>query len=408
MDLLNIGNSGTMYKNTDGMGDILYIIGLVGPFGSGCSYVAKKIADMYRYEVLSLSDVLRNEFKSKYPNKRKVERHDLQDFGDIIRKEKGCDYLAKVICEKISVDKTKNYVVDSIRNPEEINLLRKSFAQFFLFGVFAEPDLRWKRVNRKYDNDRRAFDEDDKRDSNEGFEHGQRVTDSFRMSDIILLNNENIIEGNKNEELFLTKLKHDVDLVEGTEIFAPTYIETNMTIAYAESMRSSCLKRKVGAVIVDLSGAVVSSGYNEVPAANNTCKCEYGMCYRDKLKKDYKESLDLTIRKEKERESAYKLFKKNFKILDYCRALHAEENAILNVARIGASAALPTATLFTSTYPCNLCANKIAQVGIKHIVYFEPYPMEEAKKILADKGVEQEPFEGVTYNGYFRLMEVVF
>lgn len=34
--------------------------------------------------------------------------------------------------------------------------------------------------------------------------------------------------------------------------------------------------------------------------------------------------------------------------------------------------------------------------------------MEEAKKILADKGVEQEPFEGVTYNGYFRLMEVVF
>lgn len=216
----------------------------------------------------------------------------------------------------------KNYVVDSIRNPEEVNLLRKSFAQFFLFGVFAEPDLRWKRVNEKYNNDRRAFDEDDKRDSNEGIEHGQRVTDSFRMSDIILLNNENIIEGNKNEELFLAKLKHDVDLIEGKEIFAPTYVETNMVIAYAESMRSSCLKRKVGAVIVDLSGAVVSSGYNEVPAANNTCK--------------------------------------------------------------------------------------IAQVGIKHIVYFEPYPMDETKKILADKGVEQEPFEGVTYNGYFRLMEVVF
>lgn len=78
------------------------------------------------------------------------------------------------------------------------------------------------------------------------------------------------------------------------------------------------------------------------------------------------------------------------------------------MARVGASAALPASTLFTTTYPCNLCANKIAQVGIKHIVYFEPYPMEEAKKILEDKGVEQEPFEGVTYNGYFRLMEVLF
>lgn len=386
----------------------MYVIGLVGPFGSGCSYVANKIGDIYGYELFSLSDVLRDEFKKEYPKKKKVARKELQDFGDKIREEKGCHYLASAVCEKINQDKTKNYVVDSIRNPEEINFLRKSFAQFFLFGVFAEPDLRWKRVSEKYNNDRRAFDEDDKRDSNEGIGYGQRVTDSFRMSDIILLNNENIIEGNKNEELFLAKLKRDVNLIEEKEVFAPTHVETNMAIAYAESMRSSCLKRKVGAVIVDLAGAVVSSGYNEVPAANNTCKCEYGMCYRDKLKKDYRESLDSTIRKEKEREEAYKLFKKNFKILDYCRALHAEENAILNVARVGASAALPASTLFTSTYPCNLCANKIAQVGIKHIVYFEPYPMEEAKKILTDKSVEQEPFEGVTYNGYFRLMEVVF
>ena len=49
---------------------------------------------------------------------------------------------------------------------------------------------------------------------------------------------------------------------------APTYIETNMAIAYAASMRSSCLKRKVGAVIVDITEDVFSSGYNEVPAAN--------------------------------------------------------------------------------------------------------------------------------------------
>lgn len=386
----------------------MYVIGLVGPFGSGCSYVAEKIAELYGYEVLSLSDVLRSEFQIQYPKKRKITRQNLQDFGNAIRQERGSGYLASKICEKIDLDKTKNYVVDSIRNPEEVKLLRKTFARFFLFGVFAEPDLRWERVSEKYNNDRRAFDEDDRRDSNEDVEHGQRVTDSFRMSDIILLNNENIISGNQNEELFLAKLKHNVDVIEEKEAFVPTYVETNMAIAYAESMRSSCLKRKVGAVIVDLAGAIVSSGYNEVPAANNTCKCEYGMCYRDKLKKDYRESLEVTIKKPKEKDAAYTLFKEKFKILDYCRALHAEENAILNVARVGASSALPTATLFTSTYPCNLCANKIAQVGIKHIVYFEPYPMKEAKKILQDKGVEQEPFEGVTYNGYFRLMEVVF
>lgn len=389
-------------------GDILYVIGLVGPFGSGCSYVANKIVENHGYVYLSLSDVLREEYKKENPKKRKIERKDLQNFGDKIREENGADYLAKVICDRIAQDKTQNYVVDSIRNPEEINCLRKSFAEFFLVGVFAEPELRWGRVKGKYDEDRRNFDEDDKRDSNGGVEYGQRVTDSFRMADIILLNNENIVEGNKNEEIFLAKLKQKIYLIEGKESFVPTYIETNMAIAYAASMRSSCLKRKVGAVIVDITGDVFSSGYNEVPAANNTCKCEYGMCYRDKLKKDYKENLKTVIKREKEREASYTLFKQNFKILDYCRALHAEENAILNVARVGASAALPTSTLFTTTYPCNLCANKIAQVGIKHIVYFEPYPMKEAKKILEDKGVEQEPFEGVTYNGYFRLMEELF
>lgn len=389
-------------------GDVLYVIGLVGPFGSGCTYVAEKIADKHGYEILSLSTILREQYGKENPKKKKVTRKDLQDFGNNLRKDNGSNYLAHLACEKIKENDKKNYVIDSIRNPEEINCFRKVFAEFFLFGVFAEPDLRWKRVKDKYEDDRRLFDEDDKRDSNEGIEHGQRVTDSFRMADIILLNNENIVPGNKNEELFLAKLQHNVYLVEKKEIFSPTYIETNMAMAYASSMRSSCLKRKVGAVIVDSFGDVFSSGYNEVPAANNTCKGEYGVCYRDRLKSDYKASLDSVIKNKKERESSYALFKKNFKILDYCRALHAEENAILNVARVGASAALPTSTLFTTTYPCNLCANKIAQVGIKHIVYFEPYPMEEAKKILADKNVKQEPFEGVTYNGYFRLMEVLY
>lgn len=386
----------------------MYVIGLVGPFGSGCSYVAKKLKEIHGYEVLSLSNILREEYLKEYPNKRKPDRKNLQDYGDKIREERGSGYLAEKVVEKIKNDTSKNFVVDSIRNPEEIICLRRAFAGFYLLGVFAEPDLRWERVKDIYKSDRRAFDDDDKRDSKEKVAYGQQVTDSFRMSDIIVLNNENIVPNNQNEKIFLAKLKHYVGLIEGSENFQPTYIETNMAIAYASSMRSSCLKRKVGAIIVDVSGDVFSSGYNEVPSANNTCKCEYGMCYRDKLKADYKESLKTVIKREKEREKSYELFKSNFKILDYCRALHAEENAILNVARVGASAALPMSTLFTTTYPCNLCANKIAQVGIKHIVYFEPYPMKEAKKILRDKGVEQEPFEGVTYNGYFRLMEVLF
>lgn len=102
-----------------------------------------------------------------------------------------------------------------------------------------------------------------------------------------------------------------------------------------------------------------------------------------------------------------KTIKNNSKMLDYCRALHAEESAIINMARLSVSADLSGATLYTTTYPCNLCANKIAQVGIKHIIYYEPYPQEEAKNILNKHNVKQIPFEGITFNGYFRFMEVL-
>jgi deoxycytidylate deaminase/dephospho-CoA kinase len=384
----------------------IYIIGMVGPFGSGCTYVANSIGKLRGYKVISLSDELRELFKTENP-KAKVSRKILQDYGDEIRKVKGAAHLAELVWGKIEKDTNTNYVIDSIRNPEEILYLRKKHAEFYLFGVFAEPDVRWKRVSSKYSDDRREFDNDDMRDSGEKFAYGQRVTDSFRMADITILNGKNIIEGNDNDKLFNTKIQTNIDLIEKKIPFRPTSIETHMTMAYASSMRSSCLKRKVGAIIVDESGNTFSSGYNEVPLTNMSCLQEYGACYRDKLKTDYKESLTTIIKKDTERDKAYNLFKSNFKILDYCRALHAEENAILNVARIGASTALPKSILFTTTYPCNLCANKIAQVGIKHIVYFEPYPMPDAKKILSDQHIVQEPFEGVTYNGYFRIMEVI-
>jgi len=97
------------------------------------------------------------------------------------------------------------------------------------------------------------------------------------------------------------------------------------------------------------------------------------------------------------------VFRGKFKILDYCRALHAEENAILNLIRNGRGGSLAECTLYSTTYPCRLCANKIANVGIKRVVYIEPYPDEEAEIILRDAGVKPDFFEGVTFKAYFRI-----
>jgi len=85
-----------------------------------------------------------------------------------------------------------------------------------------------------------------------------------------------------------------------------------------------------------------------------------------------------------------------------CRALHAEENAILYLARDG-SGVPSNGTLYTTTFPCSLCANKIAAVGLKKVVFAEPYPMPEALEVLTQNQVEVVKFQGVKSSAFFRL-----
>lgn len=184
-------------------------------------------------------------------------------------------------------------------------------------------------------------------------------------------------------------------------------METLMAMAYANSVRSSCSQRKVGALIIDNFGNVFSSGFNEVPTSERSCKKEYGMCYRKYLRNQFSNELTEIIEDSETQKKVASVVKNHFKALDYCRALHAEENAIVNMARLGGAKNLNDAALYTTTYPCNLCANKIAQVGIRRLIYFEPYPQKEAKEMLQAHKVAQVPFEGVSYNGYFRFMEVL-
>lgn len=384
------------------------VIGLTGPFGSGCTYIAKNFIEKMGYKYLSLSDVLREEFKKLKEESDISIRNNLQEFGNIIRKENGNDYLSKKVSESInSAPEQNKWIIDSIRNTHEIEYLRKLPGKFYLMSVWADKDTRWNRVKTKYNGNENAFYSDDIRDSNEKIENGQQVTLCYQMSDVVVLNEKQLIENSADYNDFNKIIEKYVQLFEGLINFEPTENETLMTMAYANSLRSSCSQRKVGALIRDDCGNVFSSGFNEVPSSERSCKLEYGKCYRKYLRGNFDNKVDELLSNNDDKNKIKDLYKKEFKNLDYCRALHAEENAIVNIARMGVSFPMERATLYTTTYPCNLCANKIAQVGIKNIVYFEPYPMEEAKNILAKHKVNQIPFDGITYNGYFRLMEVL-
>lgn len=93
------------------------------------------------------------------------------------------------------------------------------------------------------------------------------------------------------------------------------------------------------------------------------------------------------------------------KRLEYCRALHAEENALLQVASRGGNGVF-NGVIYTTTYPCELCAKKIYQSGIRKIYYTEPYPNSISQDVFLKDGIEKidiRQFEGVNALSYYKL-----
>ena len=183
------------------------------------------------------------------------------------------------------------------------------------------------------------FNSDDLRDRDEELNYGQRVRDCCDKADIVISNNKNVHNGGDDYKYLKAKVEHYVNLIEHENKFEPTNDETLMAMAYANSFRSHCLKRKVGAIIIDNYGNVFSSGLNNTPVSVKPCIAEYGECVRDHLRDEYTSAIEECVKDIDCREQILERFKA-FKILDYCRALHAEETAILNAAKIGSSSAL--------------------------------------------------------------------
>jgi dCMP deaminase len=93
-------------------------------------------------------------------------------------------------------------------------------------------------------------------------------------------------------------------------------------------------------------------------------------------------------------------------MLDVCIAVHAEEAAILQAAKLG-STALNGAILYTTTFPCPLCSKSIINAGIKRVVFNEPYPLDDNyrmfKKMFEQCGMALDKFEGVNAWAFDRL-----
>lgn len=140
----------------------------------------------------------------------------------------------------------------------------------------------------------------------------------------------------------------------------PSWDEYFMGMAKLTSQRSTCLRRKVGAVIVK-DKHIVATGYNGAPRGLSHC-AELGGCLREQLKVPSGQRHEL------------------------CRALHAEQNAIIQAATLGQS--IEGASIYITHQPCSICSKMIINAGIERIVVDEEYPDELATKLLAEAGIK--------------------
>lgn len=139
-----------------------------------------------------------------------------------------------------------------------------------------------------------------------------------------------------------------------------------MEMARLVAAWTSCHRdeRKVGAVIVK-NKRVLTTGYNGAPAGVRTC-AERGECMRVGL------GIPSGTRQE------------------LCYAIHAEQNAVIQAARLGVS--IEGATLYCTHRPCAVCSKILVNAGIARVVYEAGYPDEFAVRILSEGGVPAEAY----------------
>ena len=139
-----------------------------------------------------------------------------------------------------------------------------------------------------------------------------------------------------------------------------------MEMAQLVSTWASCYQeeRKVGAVIVK-DKRVMTTGYNGAPQGLRTCK-ERGECLRRKLNIPSGTHAEI------------------------CYAIHAEQNAVIQAAKLGVS--IDGGTCYCTHQPCSVCAKILVNAGIKRIVYEQGYPDEFSLEILNEADIVLERY----------------
>ena len=331
------------------------------------------------------------------------------------------------------------YIIRSIKHPSEIDTLRDIYGRaFFVVSAYSPRSKRVATLagviadsegNPDHGSFRGKAEELIRIDEEEeDAPLGQDVRDSFPQGDVFV--------DARSRDRLNESLERFVDAVFGNPFVTPMRDEFGMFHAYSTALRSADLGRQVGAAIATNTGEVAAVGCNDVPHAgggqywpdNEPDARDFQLGYDSSARFRQKITTELAAKlteagwipphgwdREPQKLAGQIADKGLFKgtrlqnLLEYGRAVHAEMAAITDAARRGVS--IKDSTLYSTTFPCHLCARHIIAAGVRRVVYIEPYPKSVAEELYGDSltvdaeehsgtKVAFEPFVGISPSLY--------
>lgn len=356
-------------------------------------------------------------------------------------------------------------VIDSIRNSLEAFYLRERYSAFYLIAIHDDEHhdkhlkqkigyLYGKTIKEKDDNQHfidmtfekvklLAEEEVKNKDFEEGFFYSPNVSQCISDAEIHISNTEGM---NSESPSFYTMAEQWMKyaaLILHPGLITPSSEERCMVVAYTAKFNSSCLSRQVGAVITNEYHSIRTIGWNEVPYGHLPCglrdirelldddpdakvpnykyiysEYERGSSKYDKSKMTFLQSMDDDLRYLnnvncnlnglpfpycfKSMHNRYEDEKNQV----HTRSLHAEENAMLQMVKFGGEK-LMNGVIYVTASPCELCSKKLYQIGVRKIVYIDPYPGIARQNIIGNgyKRPTLKLFQGAYGATYFKLYQ---
>ena len=305
--------------------------------------------------------------------------------------------LNKIIKTIRKVKKNKSFIViDAIRNPFEAQYLRERYSAFYLISINSPDSDRIERLTcLGYTKEKiKSLDKIEYPKKLKGVDKfiRQDMQKCIELSDIHINNPH-------DQGLDLSKLKKQlawyVALIKHPALVTPTPLERTMQIAYQVKLNSGCISRQVGAVVQRPNYSIKAVGWNSPAEAQTPCLLRSssdllsnndkdGFNLYENTDKTFRDLVTINYKRLPEHKHSSGLtpcycFKDLRNEIDgeknqvHTRSLHAEENAFLQIVNYG-GLGIRGGFLFSTASPCELCAKKAYQLGIRRVFYIDPYP----------------------------------